>query len=121
MPQRFNTLRCGHVMPRPNVMLRLLTLIVFTHGFACSTMAQDSVATGPIDKAIEQTNISTGQATYVVQSLRPFHSPYAGANSLPSRRETELSQTYTLYIGQHIRSHLEAYVNPELAAGKGIG
>ena len=63
----------------------------------------------------------TGQVTATLQSLFPFHSPYEGANSLPSRAETEISHTYTLYLGARLSQNLEAYLDPEMARGKGIG
>ncbi len=67
-----------------------------------------------------------GQATFILQSLFKFRSPYQidtaglGGGSLLSRNEQELSNTYTLYLGARIRKNLEVYINPEMARGHGI-
>ena len=61
-----------------------------------------------------------GQATFILQNLLKFHSLYEGANSLRSRNEMELSQTYTLYIGARVRPNVELYVDPEMARGHGV-
>jgi high affinity Mn2+ porin len=61
-----------------------------------------------------------GEITYILQSLFAFHSPYAGPNSLRSRNETELTHTYTLYLGVRPTPRLEVYINPELALGNGF-
>src|SRR5579859_2614939 len=39
------------------------------------------------------------EITYIPQQLFAFHNPYAGPSSLLSRNETELTHTYTLYLG----------------------
>jgi high affinity Mn2+ porin len=61
------------------------------------------------------------EITFILQHLFPFHSPYAGPDSLRSRSETELTDTYTLYLGARLSPEVEVYVNPELAWGNGIG
>ena len=61
-----------------------------------------------------------GQATFILQNLFRFHSLYEGANSLRSRSESELSQTYTLYIGARVRPNVELCLNPEMARGHGV-
>jgi carbohydrate-selective porin OprB len=62
-----------------------------------------------------------GQTTFVLQNLFKFNSPYEGHNSLLSRDESEISQTYTLYFGVRPRPNIEFYVDPEMARGHGIG
>ncbi|HLK14169.1 MAG TPA: carbohydrate porin [Fimbriimonadaceae bacterium] len=62
-----------------------------------------------------------GQLTYISQNLAPFHSPYSGRLSLPSRRETEWTQTYTTYLGIRPARGLELYVDPEWSLGNGVG
>lgn len=64
--------------------------------------------------------LAIGQATLILQNLFKFHSPYEGENSLKSRNETELSHFYTLYLGAAITPNLEAFINPELALGRGV-
>jgi high affinity Mn2+ porin len=61
-----------------------------------------------------------GQATFSLQQLFPFHSPYSGPNSLPSRSELELTHTYTLFLGAKFGSNVEMYINPEVALGNGL-
>lgn len=64
---------------------------------------------------------ANAEVTYILQNVPPFHSPYFGTNSLPSRRAAEISHSYTLYLWAHPSPRFEAYVNPELALGHGIG
>ena len=64
---------------------------------------------------------ANAEVTYILQNVPPFHSPYFGTNSLRSRRETEVSHSYTLYLWAHPSPRFEAYVNPELALGHGVG
>ena len=61
-----------------------------------------------------------GEATFVLQSLPKFHSPYEGGNSFGPRTETELTHSYTLYLGARLVKNLEAYINPEMALGRGL-
>jgi len=60
------------------------------------------------------------QVTFINQQLFKFRSPYQGPNSLISQNENELTDTYTLYAGARFAPGLEAFVNPEMARGKGI-
>jgi hypothetical protein len=60
------------------------------------------------------------QVTLIDQNLFQFHSPYRGVNSLRSRNENELSDTYTVYAGVRLTRGLDVYVNPEMARGNGI-
>jgi hypothetical protein len=61
-----------------------------------------------------------GQATTVTQGHGAFPSPYAGDNSLESRKETRNSFTATLFLGRRLWEGAELYVNPELIAGQGV-
>jgi high affinity Mn2+ porin len=61
-----------------------------------------------------------GEATFILQNMDRFFSPYEGENSLRSRSETELSHTYTLYLGARLVKNVEVYINPEIAWGNGI-
>lgn len=60
------------------------------------------------------------QATLIAQRLFPFHSPYAGANSLRSRSEARISETDTLFLGARLSRWSEVYVNPEWAVGDAV-
>jgi hypothetical protein len=61
-----------------------------------------------------------GEATFILQNLFRFHSPYAGPGSLRARNEAELSDTYELFLGVRPVSNVEVYVNPEIAWGNGL-
>lgn len=61
-----------------------------------------------------------GQATTVTQGHGAFPSPYAGPNSLESRKEIRTSFTATLFLGRRLWEGGEFYVNPEAASGQGI-
>ena len=78
-----------------------------------------AVPAGPVP--IPQQQMYAGfQATLNAQHVFPFHSPYAGAQSFLSRPETEVTDTYTIYIGYRVNNRLEAYVDPEISKGHGI-
>jgi len=62
-----------------------------------------------------------GESTFILQALPTFHNPYAGPNSLPGRGAVNFSHTYALYAGVRLTPRLEAYLNPEMALGNGIG
>lgn len=61
-----------------------------------------------------------GEATFILQELFKFRSPYEGAGSFRSRNEAELSDTYTLFLGARLARNIEVYVNPEIAWGNGV-
>lgn len=61
-----------------------------------------------------------GEFTYILQHVFAFRSPYSGPTSLLSRNETEVTHTYTLYLGARPTPRLEVYLNPELALGNGV-
>jgi high affinity Mn2+ porin len=61
-----------------------------------------------------------GQVNVIAQTVGRFRSPYAGPNSFLARRESEASETYTLFFGSRLRPNFELYADGELAAGKGL-
>ena len=90
--------------------------ILYILAISCIGNAQDK----PSDKPAIQFQI-TGQATFIWQGMTAFHSLYSVTNSLPSTPQARLSDTYTVYLGAHITPGLDAFVNPEMARGGGIG
>ncbi len=56
----------------------------------------------------------------MTQGHGAFPSPYAGTNSLESRKEIRTSFTTTLFLGRRLWAGGELYVDPEAAAGQGI-
>jgi high affinity Mn2+ porin len=65
-----------------------------------------------------------GQANIILQAHGPFHSPYAGVNSLLGRGEYKTSLVGTLFLGYELvknpERHLEAIYDEESAGGRGI-
>lgn len=62
-----------------------------------------------------------GQTTFTQQGYGHIHSPYQGANSLPSSGEGRETWTSTAFIGFRLWEGGEIYFNPELAQGLGLG
>lgn len=61
------------------------------------------------------------QATSIGQYHGSFSSLYEGENSLPPHSERRVSLTATVFLGFRLNSHIELFVNPEVAGGKGFG
>ncbi len=64
--------------------------------------------------------LAIGQATWMLQNLFRFHSPYSGESSLRATGQTQVLHTYTGFLGAKIANGLEVFVNPELALGNTI-
>lgn len=60
------------------------------------------------------------QITVIEQRLLPLHSPYAGVNSFPAKGDAQVSHTYGLYVGSQVTTHLQAYLDVEMARGTGV-
>jgi len=60
------------------------------------------------------------QVTVIPQHLFPFHSPYAGPNSLVATGDTQVTHTYGAYFGTQIVPRLQGYVDVEMARGKAV-
>ena len=60
------------------------------------------------------------QATVIGQRLAPFHAAYDGPMSLTPSGDRAVSDTYGLYLGARLASHLDGYVDVEMARGSGI-
>ena len=61
------------------------------------------------------------QTTFLPSAYPAFHSPYAGANSLPGSGQAQETWTTTAFLGVRLWQGGEFYFNPELAQGFGIG
>jgi high affinity Mn2+ porin len=65
-----------------------------------------------------------GQANIILQAHAPFHSPYAGANSMLGRGEYKTSLVGTLFLGYELAKnparHLDLIYDEESAGGRGI-
>lgn len=62
-----------------------------------------------------------GQATFTWQGYPSFRSPYAGPNSLPGTGEGRETSDATLYAGMRLWQGAEAWIDPEIDQGFGIG
>jgi len=60
------------------------------------------------------------QTTFLPQTYPSFRSPYAGANSLPGRSQTQATWTTTTFLGARLWEGGEVYFDPELAQGFGL-
>jgi high affinity Mn2+ porin len=60
------------------------------------------------------------QTTFLPQTYPSFRSPYAGANSLPGRSQTQATWTTTAFLGVRLWEGGEFYFNPEIAQGFGL-
>src|SRR5579885_2308361 len=87
---------------------RLLILVLLASAPVCA------------DEALSPWSIH-GQLTTVSQGDGNFPSPYSGKNSLPGEAELRTSFTATIFLGRELWKGGEAYVNPELTAGSGLG
>lgn len=61
------------------------------------------------------------QFTYIGQRLLGFHAAYSGAQSLKSTGDQQATDTYGLYFGARLARRLQAYLDLEMARGRGIG
>lgn len=62
-----------------------------------------------------------GQATFTAQAYPAIRSPYEGANSLPGAGQAAETTDATLFAGARLWQGAEAWVNPELDQGFGLG
>lgn len=60
------------------------------------------------------------QTTFLPQGYLPFHSPYAGANSLPGSGQIQETWTTTAFLGVRLWDGGEFYFNPEVDQGFGL-
>lgn len=89
----------------------LTTVLVLLGGSVGSTQATDWMPPYMVG----------GQTTVVWQHLPSFRSPYAALRSLRPGPEDAVSHSYTLYAGLRLLPWLDAYVDPEMIRGEGIG
>ena len=61
-----------------------------------------------------------GQSTYITQYKPSFNAKYSGSNSLKTNEETQLSTTFTVFLGAKLWQGASVYFNPEVAAGSGL-
>lgn len=73
----------------------------------------------PQQRQPDQTFAVHGQATFVVQGVGGFASPYAGANSLTPRQVRETLDV-TAYVGVRLWDGAELWADPEIDQGFGL-
>ena len=137
MRRALTHIQCGHAL-RITMLLAVSMRVAAAQTSAATTPAADlpaaqaqagsaapSMETPLPSKVLGQMPSSAtysiaGEVTGILQHVFAFPSPYSGPNSLRSRNETELSHTYTLYLGARLAPRFEVYLNPEMALGNGI-
>ena len=62
-----------------------------------------------------------GEITYTGQAVPSFPSKYQGRNSFPANGVASATETAELYLGARPLPNIEAYINPEIAAGSAPG
>ncbi|HKT59946.1 MAG TPA: carbohydrate porin [Gemmatimonadales bacterium] len=92
----------------------MLAAVLFAIGLAAPARAQEAGAPPWLPRLL------AFQVTAIGQWLPPFRSPYAGPNSLTGSGDQAVSHTYGLYLGSHLLTGLGAYLDLEMAEGKGI-
>ncbi|MDR3651913.1 MAG: carbohydrate porin [Paludibacter sp.] len=61
-----------------------------------------------------------GQSTFISQYKPTFSAKYSGTNSLVTRQESQISTTFTLFLGARLWKGASAFFNPEVAGGSGL-
>ena len=61
-----------------------------------------------------------GQSTIITQYKPSFSAKYSGTNSLLPKSETQMSTTFTLFLGARLWKGASVYFNPEVAGGSGL-
>jgi high affinity Mn2+ porin len=95
-----------------------LVLLVGAAGTAGAQAGSDSSAVG--SAAAWKPYLLGTQINVMGQNLRPFRSPYEGANSLQSRGDSKISHAYGVYGGIDAGHGLQAYLDVEMVRGEGI-
>jgi high affinity Mn2+ porin len=93
---------------------RGLTWVLCLAGFAAPARAEEPLwpPWGPV--------LLGAQVNLIGQRLLPFHSPYAGPNSLKADGDARLSHAYGLYFGAQVTDRLQGYADVEMVRGSGI-
>ena len=109
---------------------RARTLIVFVMALlllasAATAQTVNSAATdAPMSRAVGSATwlpqVLGTQINVIAQHLAPFQSPYQGPMSLTPAGSDAISHVYGVYTGVSITRRLEAYLDVEMARGKGI-
>ena len=60
------------------------------------------------------------QSTFISQYKPAFSAKYSGPNSLVTHEETQLSTTFTVFLGAKLWQGASVYFNPEVAGGSGL-
>ena len=61
-----------------------------------------------------------GQSTFIFQYKPTFSAKYSGANSLVTQEESQMSTTFTLFLGAKLWKGASVFFNPEVAGGSGL-
>jgi high affinity Mn2+ porin len=105
--------RSGRILSDP-VALKIVAVLLFIWGHAAPMRAQEPGTPPWLPQLLAL------QVTAIGQWLPSFRSPYAGPNSLTGGGDQAVSHTYGLDLGSHLLTELGAYLDLEMAKGKGI-
>ena len=95
-----------------------LLAVAASCGLALSAAARAEPAPEPVPASAQDLAVHA-QATFVVQSVGGFASPYAGPNSL-TPHQTKETVDVTLYAGVRPWRGAELWINPEIDQGFGL-
>ena len=98
-------------MPQNNYKLALIILLISFINIAAQQVT---------DSIKEERFTIHGQTTYITQYKPSFSAKYSGANSLVTHTETQLSTTFTVFLGAKLWNGASVYLNPEVAGGSGL-
>ncbi len=96
-----------------------LCLALIGSGMAQTPQDQPPAPQAEQNKEPERWNLFY-QATAIGQRHGTFRSPYEGDFSLGNYTERDVSLTTTLFLGLRLFKNTRAYINPEIAGGKGF-
>lgn len=86
-----------------------------------SLEGQTNVDSSQIGSARWRSYLLGTQINVIGQNLRPFHSSYAGPNSLTAAGDSKVSHAYGVYAGVDVGHGFQGYLDAEMIRGKGIG
>ena len=97
-----------------------VTTLTFLAGVTRAVGAQSHSDSSGVGSAAWHAYLLGTQINVIGQDLRPFASPYEGANSLQSRGDSKISHAYGVYSGIDAGHGLQAYLDVEMIRGQGI-
>ncbi len=98
----------------PNGLSTLLGIVTLLHVSQVSAQSTDDGSAAWIPQVLGT------QVNVIGQHLPTFHSPYSGATSFTASGSDAISHVYGAYTGATLGRGIDAYLDIEMARGKGI-